>query len=46
VKISFRGGPAITTEVKRGAADLVITGTDAVDELATSGDVVGMARLC
>src|SRR6202049_2626746 len=40
VKISFKGGPAITADLKQGAADLVITGTEAVDELAASGDVV------
>ena len=39
VKISFKGGPAITADVKGGAADLVITGTEAVDELAKGGDV-------
>jgi molybdate transport system substrate-binding protein len=39
VKISFKGGPAITADVKQGAADLVITGTEAVDELAKGGDV-------
>jgi molybdate transport system substrate-binding protein len=44
VKISFKGGAAITADVKQGTADLVITGTDAVDELATSGDVVGNGK--
>ena len=44
VKISFKGGPAITTDVKQGAADLVITGTEGVDELAASGDVVGNGK--
>ena len=39
VKISFKGGPAITADVKQGAADLVITGTEQVDELAKGGDV-------
>ena len=39
VNISFKGGPAITADVKGGAADLVITGTEGVDELAKSGDV-------
>jgi ABC-type molybdate transport system substrate-binding protein len=33
VKIGFKGGPAITADLKQGAADLVITGTEAVDEL-------------
>src|SRR6266436_7478336 len=44
VKISFKGGPAITADVKQGAADLVITNTEVVDELATSGDVVGNGK--
>jgi molybdate transport system substrate-binding protein len=44
VKISFKGGPAITADLKQGAADLVITGTEAVDELAASGDVVGNGK--
>lgn len=41
VKISFKGAPAIAADVKQGAADLVITNTEVVDELATGGDVVG-----
>src|SRR6266436_2393344 len=41
VTISFKGGPAITADVKQGAADLVVTGTEVVDELAKAGDVVG-----
>src|SRR5215813_1941564 len=44
VKISFKGGPAVTADVKQGAADLVIIGTDAVDQLAASGDVVGNGK--
>jgi ABC-type molybdate transport system substrate-binding protein len=44
VKISFKGGPAITADLKQGAADLVITGTEAVDELAASGDVVSNGK--
>src|SRR3982074_1064948 len=44
VKISFKGGPAITADVKQGASDLVITNTEVVDELATSGDVVGNGK--
>jgi molybdate transport system substrate-binding protein len=44
VKISFKGGPAITADVKQGAADLVITGTEAVDALAASGDVAGNGK--
>jgi molybdate transport system substrate-binding protein len=44
VKISFKGGPAIAADVKQGAADLVITNTEVVDELATGGDVVGNGK--
>src|SRR3984893_635712 len=44
VKISFKGGPAITADLKQGAADLVITGTEAVDELAKGGDVAGNGK--
>jgi molybdate transport system substrate-binding protein len=39
VKISFKGGPAIAADLKAGAADLVITNTETVDALATSGEV-------
>jgi len=39
VKISFKGAPAIAADLKQGAADLVITNSEVVDELATSGDV-------
>jgi molybdate transport system substrate-binding protein len=39
VKISFKGGPALTGDVKQGAADLVITGTEQVDDLVKTGDV-------
>src|SRR5712672_2306026 len=41
VKISFKGGPEVASDVKQGAADLVITGTEQVDDLAKSGDVAG-----
>jgi len=44
VKISFKGGPAITADIKQGAADLVVTNTEAVDELATAGDVTGNGK--
>jgi molybdate transport system substrate-binding protein len=44
VKISFKGGPAVTADVKQGVADLVIIGTDAVDRLAASGDVMGNGK--
>jgi ABC-type glycerol-3-phosphate transport system substrate-binding protein len=33
VKISFKGQPAVAADVKQGAADLVITNTEVVDEL-------------
>jgi molybdate transport system substrate-binding protein len=39
VKISFKGAPAIAADLKQGAADLVITNSEVVDELATSGEV-------
>jgi molybdate transport system substrate-binding protein len=39
VKIDFKGAPAIAADIKQGAADLVITGTEQVDDLAKSGDV-------
>lgn len=41
VKISFKGGPAITTDLKQGSADVVITNSEVVDALASAGDVVG-----
>jgi molybdate transport system substrate-binding protein len=44
VKVSFKAGPAIRTDVKEGAADLVITNTEVVDELAAGGDVAGNGR--
>jgi molybdate transport system substrate-binding protein len=44
VKIAFKGGPAITADIKQGAADLVITGTEQVDDLAKSGDVAGESK--
>ena len=44
VKISFKGGPAITADIKQGAADLVIANTEVVDELAAGGDVVGNGK--
>jgi molybdate transport system substrate-binding protein len=39
VKISFKGGPEIAADLKQGTADLVITNSEIVDELATSGAV-------
>jgi molybdate transport system substrate-binding protein len=44
VKIEFKGGPAITADIKQGAADLVITGTEQVDDLAKSGDVASDSK--
>jgi molybdate transport system substrate-binding protein len=44
VKISFKGAPAITADLKQGAADLVVTNTEVVDELAAAGDVVGNGK--
>jgi molybdate transport system substrate-binding protein len=44
VKISFKAGPAIAADVKQGAADLVITNTEVVDELATGGEVAGNGK--
>ena len=44
VKISFKGGPAIAADVKQGAADLVVSNTEVVDELAAAGDVVGNGK--
>jgi molybdate transport system substrate-binding protein len=45
VKISFKGTPAIAADLKQGAADLVITNSEVVDELAASGDVAGKTLL-
>jgi molybdate transport system substrate-binding protein len=39
VSISFKGGPAITADVKQGAVDLVVTNAEIVDDLSKSGDV-------
>src|ERR1700741_3651973 len=39
VKISFKGGPEIAADLKQGAADLVITNTEVVGEVAKNGDV-------
>jgi molybdate transport system substrate-binding protein len=44
VKISFKGAPAIAADVKQGAADLVVTNTEVVDELAAAGDVAGNGK--
>ena len=39
VHFSAKAGPALTADVKQGAADLVITDSEVVDELAASSDV-------
>ena len=39
VKFSSKGGPQITADLKSGAADLVITNTEVVDQLAANGAV-------
>jgi molybdate transport system substrate-binding protein len=44
VKISFKGEPAIAADLKQGAADLVITNTEVVDELATGGEVAANGK--
>jgi molybdate transport system substrate-binding protein len=44
VKISFKGGLAISADVKHGAADPVITNTEIIDEFAAAGDVVGNGK--
>jgi molybdate transport system substrate-binding protein len=44
VKIEFKSGPAITADIKQGAADLVITGTEQIDDLAKSGDVASGSK--
>ena len=44
VTVNFKGGPAIAEDLKKGAADLVITNAEVVDELAASGDVAGNGK--
>jgi len=44
VKFASKGGPEITADLKAGAADLVITNTEIVDQLATSGEVAGNGK--
>src|SRR5436190_4021730 len=39
VKFASKGGPEITADLKSGAADIVVTNTEIVDDLATKGDV-------
>src|SRR2546430_14776488 len=39
VKFSSKGGTAIVADLKSGAADLVVTNTEVVDDLAKSGEV-------
>jgi molybdate transport system substrate-binding protein len=45
VKISFKGEPAIAEDIKQGAADLVITNTEVVDDLSGAGSVSGKTLL-
>src|SRR5579871_2604313 len=44
VKFASKGGPEITADLKSGAADLVITNTEIVDDLAKSGEVAGNGK--
>ncbi len=44
VKISFKGAPEVAADVKQGAADLVITNSEVVDEFTTSGVVAGNGK--
>ncbi|HEY4266144.1 MAG TPA: substrate-binding domain-containing protein [Micropepsaceae bacterium] len=44
VKIAFKGNPAIGMDLKQGAADLVITNSEFVDELATGGDLAANGK--
>jgi molybdate transport system substrate-binding protein len=44
VKSSFKGGPAIAADLKQGVIDLVVTNTEAVDQLAAAGDVAGSGK--
>ena len=44
VKISSKSGSEMTADLKSGAADLVITNTEVVEELAKNGDVAGDGR--
>jgi molybdate transport system substrate-binding protein len=44
VMVSFKGGPETTADLKSGAADLVITNTDVVDQLAANGTVAANGK--
>lgn len=44
VNYSFKGEPALTADVKQGGADLVITDSEVIDALATSGDIAGNGK--
>ena len=48
VKLAFKGGPETTADLKAGAADLVITNSEVVDELARDrarpGDAQAIAQ--
>jgi molybdate transport system substrate-binding protein len=43
VTLTHKGGPALTAEVKNGA-DLVVTGSEAIDDLAKTGDIVADSK--
>src|SRR5438270_4519635 len=44
VKFSSKATPAMTADLKQGAADVVITNTDVVDDLAKNGDVAANSK--
>src|SRR5215467_10965507 len=44
VKLASKGAAEITADLKSGAADLVITNTEIVDDYATKGDVAGNGK--
>ncbi len=44
VKFASKGTPEISADLKSGAADVVITNSEVVDDLATKGDVAGNGK--
>ena len=44
VKFASKGTPEISADLKSGAADVVVTNSEIVDELATKGDVAGNGK--
>jgi len=44
VKLASKGAAEITADLKSGAADLVITNTEVVDQYATTGEVAGNGK--